>query len=88
MPGGKLFLGMKYFDIWAKNVSSAVREYGPLSVMYFAGAGSMYFSKELIKNVFAELGGYTSTKGSLCSSIGSFGLKASTCEFWRAFYNT
>ena len=83
--GWKAISWNEAFDIWAKNVSSAVREYGPLSIMYFAGAGSMYFSKELIKNVFAELGGYTSTKGSLCSSIGSFGLKASTCGFGVPF---
>ena len=41
-------------------------------------AGSMYFSKALIPHIFNELGGYTGTKGSLCSSIGSSGLKDAT----------
>ena len=69
------------WKLWADNVSQAAENYGPLSLMYVTGAGSMYFSKPLIKNIFAELGGYTSTKGSLCSSIGSFGLKESSCGF-------
>lgn len=69
------------WSIWADRVQSAVSDFGSLSLMYFAGAGSMYFSKALLKNVFAELGDYTTARGSLCSSIGSFGLKASTCGF-------
>jgi anaerobic selenocysteine-containing dehydrogenase len=38
----------------------------------------MYFSKGLIPHIFNELGGYTGTRGSLCSSIGSSGLKDAT----------
>ncbi len=66
------------WSVWADKVSSAVSEYGPHSLMYFSGAGSMYFSKGLIPHIFNELGGYTGTRGSLCSSIGSSGLKDAT----------
>ena len=66
------------WSVWADKVSSAVSAYGPRSLMYYSSAGSMYFSKSLIPHVFNELGGYTGTKGSLCSSIGSSGLKDAT----------
>lgn len=68
----------KAWSVWADKVFSAVSEYGPHSLMYFSGAGSMYFSKALIPHIFSELGGYTGTRGSLCSSIGSSGLKDAT----------
>ena len=67
--------------LWAEKVSAAVARYGPLSVMSFSSAGSMAFSKQLIPAFYAALGGFTTTKGSLCSSIGSAGLKESTCGF-------
>lgn len=68
-------------DLWAEKISGAVKRYGPLSVMSFASAGSMTFSKQLIPAFYGALGGFTATKGSLCSSIGSAGLKESTCGF-------
>lgn len=68
----------KAWSIWADKVSSGVSESGPLSLMYYSSAGSMYFSKGLIPHIFNELGGYTGTRGSLCSSIGSSGLKDAT----------
>ncbi|MCW1712498.1 MULTISPECIES: molybdopterin-containing oxidoreductase family protein [Synergistaceae] len=68
----------KAWSIWADKVSSGISESGPLSLMYYSSAGSMYFSKTLIPHIFNELGGYTGTKGSLCSSIGSSGLKEAT----------
>lgn len=75
------------WSLWADKVFSAVSEYGPHSLMYFSGAGSMYFSKALIPHVFNELGGYTGTKGSLCSSIGSSGLKDATLGWGVPFLN-
>ena len=75
------------WSVWADKVSSAVSEYGPHSLMYFSGAGSMYFSKALIPHIFNELGGYTGTKGSLCSSIGSSGLKDATLQWGVPFLN-
>ena len=68
----------KAWSVWADKVSSAVSAFGPRSLMYYSSAGSMYFSKALIPHIFNELGGYTGTKGSLCSSIGSSGLKDAT----------
>ncbi len=68
----------KAWSIWADKVFSSVSASGPHSLMYYSGAGSMYFSKSLIPHIFSELGGYTGTKGSLCSSIGSSGLKGAT----------
>ncbi len=68
----------KAWSIWADKVFSSVSASGPHSLMYYSGAGSMYFSKSLIPHIFSELGGYTGTKGSLCSSIGSSGLKDAT----------
>jgi len=68
----------KAWSIWADKVSSGISESGPLSLMYYSSAGSMYFSKGLIPHIFNELGGYTGTRGSLCSSIGSSGLKDAT----------
>lgn len=67
--------------LWAEKISAAVKDCGPLSVMSFASAGSMTFSKRLIPAFYAALGGFTKTKGTLCSSIGSAGLKESTCGF-------
>ena len=67
--------------LWAEKISAAVKDCGPLSVMSFASAGSMTFSKQLIPAFYAALGGFTKTKGTLCSSIGSAGLKESTCGF-------
>lgn len=63
------------FDIWARKIESAVAHHGALSLMFLSGAGSLYYSKPLVKSVFAELGGYTGTTGSLCSSIGGSGVK-------------
>ena len=68
----------KAWSVWADNVSAALEGSGPLSLMYYSSAGSMYFSKALIPHIFNELEGYTGTKGSLCSSIGSSGLKDAT----------
>lgn len=61
-------------DVWAEKIRSAMDRYGPLSLMYLSSAGSLYFSKKLLPNLFAALGGYTTTKGNLCSSAGSLGL--------------
>ena len=68
----------KAWSVWADKVSSSVSAFGPRSLMYYSSAGSMYFSKAIIPHIFNELGGYTGTKGSLCSSIGSSGLKDAT----------
>lgn len=77
----------KAWSIWAERITEALAESGPLSLMYCASAGSMYFSKSLIPNIFSELGGYTATKGTLCSSIGSSGLKEATLG-WGVPYIT
>jgi len=73
------------WSVWADKIYGAVRRLGPLSLMYLSGAGSMYFSKDLIPHVFSELGGYTATEGSLCSSIGSQGLRESTAGWGVPF---
>ena len=65
-------------SIWAHKIEECVSKYGPTSLMYYTGAGSLYFSKLLMKLIFGELGGFTGTKGSLCSSIGSEGLNICT----------
>ncbi len=61
-------------DVWAEKVRAAVSRHGPLSLMHLSSAGSLYFSKLLPPHLFAALGGYTTKKGNLCSSAGSFGL--------------
>ena len=67
-------------DVWAEKVRSAVSRHGPLSLMHLSSAGSLYFSKLLLPHLFAALGGYTTKKGNLCSSAGSFGLAESFGE--------
>jgi len=66
------------WSIWASKIEESISKYGPTSLMYYTGAGSLYFSKSLMKLIFNELGGYTGTKGSLCSSIGLEGINACT----------
>ncbi len=63
--------------VWAERVTAALARSGPLSLFYLSSAGSLYFSKLLIPHFFAALGGYTTKKGNLCSSAGSFGLSES-----------
>ncbi len=67
--------------LWAEKISQSRAQYGPHSVMSLTGAGSMTFSKQLIPAFYSALGGCSNTKGSLCSTIGSSGLKESTCGF-------
>jgi anaerobic selenocysteine-containing dehydrogenase len=66
------------WNIWARKIEESISKYGPTSLMYYTSAGSLYFSKSLLKLIFSELGGYTGTKGSLCSSIGSEGINFCT----------
>jgi len=67
-------------DVWAEKIRAAVSRHGPLSLMHLSSAGSLYFSKLLPPHLFAALGGYTTKKGNLCSSAGSFGLAESFGE--------
>ena len=67
-------------DVWAEKVRSAVSRHGPLSLMHLSSAGSLYFSKLLLPHLFAALGGYTTKKGNLCSSAGSFGLRRASAK--------
>lgn len=64
-------------DTWAERIRAALGRSGPLSIFFLSSAGSLYFSKLLIPHFFAALGGYTTKKGNLCSSAGSFGLAES-----------
>ncbi|MCL1940525.1 MAG: molybdopterin-dependent oxidoreductase [Synergistaceae bacterium] len=66
------------WDIWARKIEDGLSKYGPTSLFYLAGAGSLYFSKTLIKLIFRELGGCTGIKGNLCSSIGYEGINTCT----------
>jgi anaerobic selenocysteine-containing dehydrogenase len=63
------------FSLWAAYSSESISRLGPLSNFFLRGYGSLYFSKNLLKNVFADTGGYTSTTGSLCGAAGGAGLK-------------
>lgn len=62
------------WGLWAKMNERAMDRWGPLSLFLLRGSGSLYFSKELIPNVFAGIG-YSSTKGSLCGAAGGAGLE-------------
>ncbi|MCL2146700.1 MAG: molybdopterin-dependent oxidoreductase [Synergistaceae bacterium] len=66
------------WSIWAQKIEESISKYGPTSLMFYKGAGSLYFSKLLMKLIFHELGGYTGMKGSLCGSIGIEGLNTCT----------
>lgn len=61
-------------DLWAENLWEGVSRQGPLSVFFYQGAGSLYFSKNLLAHPLAELGGYRTTRGSLCGAAGNAGL--------------
>ncbi len=63
------------WSLWARKTEESISRWGPLSIFFSRGYGSLYFSKNLLRNVFAELGGYTSTIGSLCGAAGGAGLK-------------
>lgn len=62
-------------DLWAERLSQTVREQGPLAVFFYQGAGSLFFSKNLLAHPLAELGGYRTTRGSLCGAAGNAGLE-------------
>lgn len=62
-------------DLWAERLGRTVERDGPLSVFLYQGAGSLYFSKRLLAHPLAELGGYRTTRGSLCGSAGNAGLR-------------
>lgn len=63
------------WSLWAGKTGESISRWGPLSIFFSRGYASLYFSKNLLRNVFAELGGYTSTLGSLCGAAGGAGLK-------------
>ncbi|MDO9509394.1 MAG: molybdopterin-dependent oxidoreductase [Thermovirgaceae bacterium] len=63
------------WSLWANKTEDSISRWGPLSVFFSRGYGSLYFSKNLLGNVFATLGGYTTTIGSLCGAAGVAGLK-------------
>lgn len=63
------------WSLWAGKTEESISRLGPLSIFFSRGYGSLYFSKNLLRNVFAELGGYTTTIGSLCGAAGGSGLK-------------
>lgn len=63
------------WNLWAEKMCRALDRNGPLSLMFYQSAGSLFFSKQLLPHLFASLGGMTSLKGNLCSSAGSHGLK-------------
>ncbi|HQQ10790.1 MAG TPA: molybdopterin-dependent oxidoreductase, partial [Synergistales bacterium] len=63
------------WSLWAERTMEATERWGPLSVFLSRGSGSLYFSKELIPRVFSAMGGYTTTKGSLCGAAGGAGLE-------------
>lgn len=65
----------KAWSLWAEKTTEALDKGGPLSLMFFQSAGSLFFSKQLLPHLFASLGGMTSPRGNLCSSAGSHGLK-------------
>lgn len=65
----------KAWSIWAGKTQESISRWGPLSIFFSRGYGSLYFSKNLLRNVFAGMGGYTSTVGSLCGAAGEAGLK-------------
>lgn len=61
--------------LWADKAKETLDRFGPLSMMHYHHAGSLYFSKALLPSVFAALGGCTRTVGSLCGSAGNRGLR-------------
>lgn len=63
------------WSLWAEKMTRALEKSGPLSLMFYQSAGSLFFSKQLLPHLFASLGGMTSLRGNLCSSAGSHGLK-------------
>lgn len=63
------------WSLWAKRLEDSISRLGQLSIFFSRGYGSLNFSKNLLANVFADLGGYTTTIGSLCGSAGGAGLK-------------
>lgn len=63
------------WSLWSEKMQGALEKWGPLSLMFYQSAGSLFFSKQLLPHFFAALGGMTSPRGNLCSSAGSRGLK-------------
>ncbi len=63
------------WSLWANRTEDSISRLGPLSIFFSRGYGSLNFSKNLLGNVFADLGGYTTTIGSLCGAAGGAGLK-------------
>jgi len=62
------------WGLWASMTEKSIDRWGPLSVFLCRGSGSLFYSKELIPNVFAEMG-YSTTIGSLCGAAGGAGLE-------------
>jgi len=67
----------KAWSVWAARTERALSRNGPLSIFFSRGYGSLYFSKNLLPNFFAALGGYSTTVGSLCGAAGGAGLRKS-----------
>ncbi len=75
---GSQWLGLSWeqaWELWAERIADSLERHGPLSLMFYQSAGSLFFSKLLLPHLFSALGGMTSLKGNLCSSAGSHGLK-------------
>jgi len=64
------------WEAWGEATADSIEKYGPLSLFFYRGYGSLYFSRNLLVNVFAHMGGYTATSGSLCGAAGGAGLRS------------
>ncbi|HPJ25711.1 MAG TPA: molybdopterin-dependent oxidoreductase [Synergistaceae bacterium] len=65
----------KAWDLWARALEEGLRRSGPLGNALYQSAGSLYFSKNFLSSLHGALGGYTTSKGNLCSSAGNQGLR-------------
>ncbi len=64
------------WEAWGEATADSLEKWGPLSLFFYRGYGSLYFSRNLLANVFAHLGGYSGTSGSLCGAAGGAGLRS------------
>ena len=64
-------------DLATDRMAACIDRYGPLSILYYPGAGNMGVLRFMGLRFFNLLGGVTTTSGSLCDTAGRAGIVAS-----------
>ena len=64
-------------DLASDKLAAAIDRHGPLSILYYQGAGNMGILKRMGARFFDLLGGATVAGGSLCDAAGAAGIRLS-----------